>query len=51
MTDPVMAVPDVGLGNTAYLVDLGNGDALAIDPTRDLRSLRQTARARGLRTF
>ena len=49
MADPVMAVPDVGLGNTAYLVDLGNGDALAIDPTRDLRSLRQTARARGLR--
>jgi glyoxylase-like metal-dependent hydrolase (beta-lactamase superfamily II) len=28
------------LGNSSYLVDLGDGRALAVDPTRDLRALR-----------
>jgi glyoxylase-like metal-dependent hydrolase (beta-lactamase superfamily II)/rhodanese-related sulfurtransferase len=29
------AVVDEGLGNSAYLVDLGNGRALVVDPARD----------------
>jgi hydroxyacylglutathione hydrolase len=40
---------DEGLGNSAYLADLGDGRALAVDPTRDLRALRQAASRRGLR--
>src|SRR5262245_29292598 len=40
---------DEGLGNSAYLVDLGDGRALAVDPSRDLRALRAAAAARGLR--
>lgn len=49
MSDP-MIVPliDEGLGNSAYLVDLGDGRALAVDPSRDLRSLRSAASVRGL---
>ncbi len=31
----VMTVPDGGLGNRAYLVDLGDGRALVVDPARD----------------
>lgn len=50
MTDPRLAtLPDEGLGNSAYLVDLGEGRALAVDASRDLRSLRAEATARGLR--
>lgn len=49
MTEPVVIpVVDEGLGNSAYLVDLGDGRALAVDPTRDLRSLRTTADAHRL---
>ncbi len=46
----VDAVPvvDDGLGNSAYLVDLGNGGALSVDATRDLRGLRREAQRRGL---
>jgi len=40
---------DEGLGNSAYLVDVGDGRALAVDPPRDLRALRSAAAARGLR--
>lgn len=40
---------DEGLGNSAYLVDLGDGRALAVDASRDLRTLRQAAERRGLR--
>jgi glyoxylase-like metal-dependent hydrolase (beta-lactamase superfamily II)/rhodanese-related sulfurtransferase len=40
---------DEGLGNSAYLLDLGGGRALAVDPPRDLRRLRAAARERGLR--
>jgi len=44
----VTAVPDAGLGNSAYLVDLGGGRALAVDASRDLRALRRAAGLRGL---
>ncbi|MFI5624118.1 rhodanese-like domain-containing protein [Nocardioides sp. NPDC051685] len=47
--DLVTAVPDRGLGNNAYLVDLGDGAALAVDASRDLRTLRAEAARRGLR--
>ncbi|MET8622793.1 MBL fold metallo-hydrolase [Kitasatospora sp. NPDC004669] len=39
---------DEGLGNSAYLVDLGDGRALAVDASRDLRALRAAAERRGL---
>ncbi len=44
----VLPVVDAGLGNSAYLVDLGDGRALAIDPSRDLRALRTAAARHGL---
>ncbi|GAA3119564.1 MBL fold metallo-hydrolase [Planomonospora alba] len=34
---------DEGLGNTSYLVDLGDGRALAVDVSRDLRAVRRAA--------
>ena len=45
--DRVIPVVDEGLGNSAYLVDLGEGRALAIDPSRDLRLLDRAAARRG----
>lgn len=42
------AIVDEGLGNSAYLVDLGDGRALAVDAGRDLRALRACARRNGL---
>jgi hydroxyacylglutathione hydrolase len=45
----VEALVDVGLGNNAYLVDLGDGRALAVDAARDLRSVRELADRRGLK--
>ncbi|MFA6576444.1 MAG: rhodanese-like domain-containing protein [Nocardioides sp.] len=44
----VTPVVDGGLGNSAYLADLGDGRALAVDPSRDLRALRAEAARRGL---
>ncbi|HUR15085.1 MAG TPA: MBL fold metallo-hydrolase [Mycobacteriales bacterium] len=44
----IHALVDEGLGNSSYLVDLGGGRALAVDPTRDLRALRGTGRELGL---
>jgi hydroxyacylglutathione hydrolase len=44
----VIPVLDNGLGNSAYLVGLGGGRALAIDPSRDLRALRAAAERHGL---
>jgi len=44
----VEALVDVGLGNSAYLVDLGDGRALAVDAARDLRTIRELADRRGL---
>jgi len=37
------AVVDVGLGNSSYLLDLGDGSALAVDASRDLRALDEAA--------
>ena len=45
----VLPVVDEGLGNSTYLVDLGEGRALAVDPSRDLRNVRKVATAHGLR--
>jgi glyoxylase-like metal-dependent hydrolase (beta-lactamase superfamily II)/rhodanese-related sulfurtransferase len=39
---------DEGLGNSAYLLDVGEGRALAVDPPRDLRAMRGAAARRGL---
>lgn len=43
------ALVDEGLGNSAYLVDLGDGRALAVDASRDVRALRAAIAQRGLR--
>nr|WP_269813163.1 MBL fold metallo-hydrolase [Ornithinimicrobium sediminis] len=45
----VVPLVDEGLGNSAYLVELGDGRALAVDVSRDLRTLRQVAATRELR--
>jgi hydroxyacylglutathione hydrolase len=45
----VIPLVDEGLGNSAYLVDLADGRALAVDASRDLRLLREAAKKRGLR--
>lgn len=45
----VETLVDVGLGNSAYLVDLGDGRALVVDAARDLRSVRELAARRGLK--
>ncbi|MEV0074048.1 MULTISPECIES: rhodanese-like domain-containing protein [unclassified Amycolatopsis] len=47
--DHLFPLVDEGLGNSAYLVDLGDGSALAVDASRDLRTLHTAARRRGLR--
>lgn len=50
MTDlDVIPLVDEGLGNSAYLLDLGDGRALAVDASLDLRALRAAAARRGLR--
>jgi hydroxyacylglutathione hydrolase len=46
--DYLIPLVDAGLGNSAYLADLGDGRALAVDASRDLRALRQAASRRGL---
>src|SRR5215471_12220770 len=45
----LISLVDVGLGNSAYLVDLGDGRALAVDPSLDLRAVNAAAAKRGLR--
>jgi len=47
--DGLVPLVDEGLGNNHYLLDLGDGRALAVDPPRDLRALRAAAERRGLR--
>jgi glyoxylase-like metal-dependent hydrolase (beta-lactamase superfamily II) len=42
----VFPLVDEGLGNSSYLVDLGDGRVLAVDPPRDLRALRGAAGGR-----
>ena len=49
MTSPlIVPVVDEGLGNSAYLVHLGDGRALAVDVPRDLRAVRAAAARHGL---
>ncbi len=45
----VLPVVDEGLGNSAYLVDLGDGRGLVVDAARDLRAVRAAAARAGLR--
>jgi hydroxyacylglutathione hydrolase len=45
----VTTVVDEGLGNSCYLVDLGDSGALVVDPPRDLRGVRVAAAEAGLR--
>jgi hydroxyacylglutathione hydrolase len=46
--DHLIPLVDEGLGNSAYLAELGDGRALAVDASRDLRTLRKVASIRGL---
>src|SRR5262245_5161518 len=50
MTQPDRLLPlvDEGLGNSAYLLELGDGRALAVDPSLDLRAVRRAAARRKL---
>lgn len=45
----IVAILDEGLGNTSYLVDLGDGTAMVVDPVRDAGAYRAEADKRGLR--
>lgn len=45
----VVPLVDEGLGNSTYLVDLGDGRALVVDASRDLRGVRAAARDHGVR--
>ncbi|WP_433726629.1 MBL fold metallo-hydrolase [Nocardia sp. CA-129566] len=45
----LVPVIDEGLGNSTYLLDLGDGRAMVLDPERDVRQVRTEARRRGLR--
>ena len=50
MTEPrveVVAVVDEGLGHSSYLIDLGDGSALVVDPARFPDRQRQAAAERG----
>ena len=50
MSEPgLQTVVDEGLGNTAYLLDLGDGSALVVDASRDLRAVDAAAERSGLR--
>jgi hydroxyacylglutathione hydrolase len=44
----VVPLVDEGLGNSAYLVDVGEGRGLVVDASRDLRTVREAAANRGL---
>jgi rhodanese-related sulfurtransferase/glyoxylase-like metal-dependent hydrolase (beta-lactamase superfamily II) len=45
---PIVPIVDEGLGNSAYLVALEDGRALAVDVPRDLRAVRAAAGRHGL---
>ncbi|MCW6006573.1 MBL fold metallo-hydrolase [Micromonospora sp. CPCC 205371] len=47
--DRLIPLVDEVLGNSAYLLDLGDGRALAVDPSLDLRAVDRAAAKRGLR--
>ena len=44
----IIPIPDQGLGNHSYLVELGDHRALLLDPSRDLRPYLEVAEQRGL---
>ncbi|MDJ0351085.1 MBL fold metallo-hydrolase [Cryobacterium sp. PH29-G1] len=44
----LVPVIDEGLGNSTYLLDIGQGRSLVVDPERDLREVRAEARRLGL---
>jgi hydroxyacylglutathione hydrolase len=46
--DRLIPLIDEGLGNSAYLLDLGDGRALAVDPSLDLRAVDRAAGKHGL---
>jgi len=48
MSVDLVPLVDEGLGNSAYLVDLGDGRALVVDVSRDLRAVHEAAAKRGL---
>lgn len=45
----IIGLPQPGLGNQSYLVGLGGGDAVVVDPARDPRVYLDAAEARGWR--
>jgi hydroxyacylglutathione hydrolase len=50
MTGPeIVALVDEGLGNSSYVVDLGDGRAMVVDPARDPGPYLAEAEKRGLR--
>jgi hydroxyacylglutathione hydrolase len=49
VTDGLSLLVDEGLGNTCYLLDVGDGRALVVDPPRDLRAVHAAAHRGGLR--
>lgn len=49
MTVAPVVLVDEGLGNSCYLLDLGDGGALVVDPPRELRAVRAAADSAGLR--
>lgn len=48
-TVDLVPLVDEGLGNSAYLLDLGGGRAMAVDVSLDLRGAWDAARRRNLR--
>jgi rhodanese-related sulfurtransferase/glyoxylase-like metal-dependent hydrolase (beta-lactamase superfamily II) len=48
MSVDLVPLVDEGLGNSAYLVDLGDGRGLVVDVSRDLRAVHKVAARRGL---
>ena len=48
-TPRIVPLPDEGLGNTSYVVDLGDGRALVVDPSVDLRTVRTASSRAGLK--
>jgi glyoxylase-like metal-dependent hydrolase (beta-lactamase superfamily II) len=45
----VVPLVDSGLGNSSYLVEIGDGRALVVDPSRDLRAVDAAANRYRLR--
>ena len=44
----ITSLVDEGLGNSAYLVEVGDGQAVVVDPRRDIRPCVEVAASRGL---